>query len=72
MKTDPVTRDPIIAELHRHRKQMLEEANNDPDAFFQRVKELEQRYSGRFNQGPTIVEAVPAANSAWPPVSFRA
>ncbi len=41
-----MTKDPIIAELHRHREELFREHGNDPEALVRYLNEKE-RLSGR-------------------------
>jgi hypothetical protein len=45
--------DPIVAEVHRTRRMIMKEFNNDFDAYFQHLRELEKEAEAR---GESLVE----------------
>lgn len=44
--------DPILAELHKVRRQIMEECGNDPGKFHAMLKRAEAKYADRLVQRP--------------------
>jgi hypothetical protein len=57
-----VTRDPIVEEIHRIRREILEECGNDPARYFARLKAAEDKDRDRLVAPPPRAHQRPVSS----------